>query len=84
MIDKSKPWPSAKCSTWLKTYADGVASDAYKMGGDDFLYSCAGVAYYAVSAGVGYNTKEQFINLILNHMKLGIYFLEDAIEEIES
>ena len=76
-------WSAARASTWLKRYADEVASDAYSSGGDDLLYACAGAAYYAVIQGVGYNTKEEFSNLILSHLDLGQDFLEEAIGEIE-
>jgi hypothetical protein len=76
-------WSGARASTWLKRYADDVASDAYKMGGDDCLYSAAGAAYYAVIHGVGYNTKEEFVELMLSHIGLDWECVEDAIKEIE-
>ena len=76
-------WNAARASTWLKNYADAVAGDAYKMGGDETLYQCAGVAYYACIAGVGYNTKEEFYNLIIHHMKLSPDFFAEAVSEIE-
>ena len=77
-------WPSAKASSWLRRYADEVAGVAYTIEGDDTLYMCAGVAYYAVLHGVGYNTKKEFINLIKVHMGLDDDFLEIALSEIEN
>jgi len=77
-------WNSAKVSTWMKRFADDVAGDAYKMGGDDVLYCVAGAAYYAVIHGVGYNTKEEFKVFITDHLKLDQDFLDDAIDQIES
>jgi len=76
-------WNGAKASTWLKNYADQVAGDAFNMGGDDVLYYCAAIAYYAVSKGIGYNTEEEFCELITKHMGLSQDFLDDALFEIE-
>jgi hypothetical protein len=76
-------WSPARCSTWLKNYADEVARDAFNMGGDDVLYACAGIAYYAVSKGIGYNTKEEFSELITEHMGLDQNFLYEVLLEIE-
>lgn len=76
-------WNSARASTWLKRFADDVADDAYKMGGDDVLYCVAGAAFYAVNKGIGYNTKEEFKNFIRDHLKLDQDFIDDAIEQIE-
>lgn len=76
-------WNSKKAAHWLKTYADDIAADAFDMGGDDTLYSCAGCAYYAMSHGVGYKTKADFSELILKHMRLSEDFLEEALYDIE-
>jgi hypothetical protein len=75
-------WSPAKASTWLKNYADSVAGDAYEDGGTEFLYAAAGAAYYAVISGVGYNSKEEFKDFIINHMKLNQDFFEEAVNEI--
>lgn len=75
-------WPVAKCSTWLKNFADTVAGDAYKDGGIEFLYAAAGAAYYGVNFGIGYNSQAEFENFVLNHMKLDMDFLQEAIKEI--
>lgn len=76
-------WPFARASTWLREYADDVASDAYHHDGDEVLYAAAGAAYYAVRMGIGYNTKQEFIDFWHTHLKLDDDFLQEAIEEIE-
>jgi len=76
-------WKPAKASTWLKRYADDVAGDAYKMGGDESLYASAGAAYYAVIHGVGYDTKEEFEQFLLSQIGLIQEYVDEAIEEIE-
>lgn len=82
-MSDTKKWPSAKASTWLRNYADDVAGDAYKMGGEEALYACAGAAYYAVIHGIGYNTRQEFISFVVDHLKLDKVFLADALQEIE-
>jgi len=75
-------WSPTKASSWLKQYADDLASDAYKAGGDDLLYACAGAAYYAVLHGVGYNTKQEFSDFLQKHIGLDEDYIKEAIEEI--
>ena len=77
-------WNSAKCSTWQKKYADGVAADAFEMGGDDVLYACAGAAYYAMIHGKAYHTKEEFCQFVKLHLGLDQDFLDQALKEIEN
>lgn len=82
-MESNKQWSPAKASTWLRKYADDVADDAYKDGGDDLLYACAGVAYYAVLHEIGYNTREEFSEFVIKHMGFNQDFLKDALEEID-
>lgn len=78
-------WDRNRCANWLMSYANSVASDSYKMGGDELLYSCAGAAYYAIHNGIGMNTKKEFIDLIVDHFKIDDDdFIEEAISEIEN
>ena len=76
-------WPAARASTWLKNYADDLAGDAYKSGGDDLLYACAGAAYYAVINGLGYNSKEEFSKFFLIHLGLDQDYLAETLKVIE-
>lgn len=82
-MSDTKKWPSAKASTWLRNYADDVAGDAYRDGGDHSLYAAAGAAYYAVIMGLGYNSRQEFIDFFSHHLQLGDDFLSEALQEIE-
>jgi hypothetical protein len=75
-------WNAAKASTWMRRYADELASDAYKDEGNTFFYACAGAAYYAVYAGVGYNTEQEFRAFVRDHFHLGEDFADGAVKEI--
>ena len=77
-------WNAARASTWLKRYADEIAGDAYRFGGEQCLYAPAGAAYYAVSMGVGYNTKKEFQEFWRHHLEINDeIWLQDVIKEIE-
>jgi hypothetical protein len=76
-------WNADVCKIWFKRYADGIAEDAFKMGGDEVLYACAGAAYYAINAGVGYHTEDQFCQFVRRHMGLDEDFLEEALKVIK-
>ena len=76
-------WNQAKASTWMKRYADDLASDAYKEGGEiEWMYAAAGAAYYGVIHGIGYNTEKEFRQFLKNHIKLSDVFIDEAVEEI--
>lgn len=74
-------WNAAKASTWLKRYADDLADDASRDN-QDWMWACAGAAYYCVIHGVGYNTQQEFEQTLRNWVKVDEHFIQDAVEEI--
>jgi hypothetical protein len=80
----AKPWSAAKASTWLKNYADELGKDALQHK-EEWMWACAGATYYAVIHGVGYNSRQEFIDYLSTHLNVDAdsMLIQDALEEIE-